>query len=278
MIKKSITFVFAVIISLCCALCCTAVEIDGAAGNAEWSGAQSYSFESPDGFNNNVKFALMRIIPNTEANQLFLCVTMSLSEFADADKSGIILYFNGGEAICLNGDGSADYDVNRYNAEFKMTYDELTKTVIYEVLFGVKFGIPEKSQLSVQLCDCDGAPSNVFGFDLDIISENTIENKTEESEVKTSKKTKTTKVKTSKTVLAKDDDFTFKKVEADKTDKVTEQSEAETETVNLTNKAVDNSSVKRKVLTATGVICALAVATCAVYSGIKKSQEKADKK
>ena len=42
--------------------------------------------------------------------------------------------------------------------------------------------------------------------------------------------------------------------------------------------SVDNSSVKRKILTATGVICALSVATCAVYGGIKKSRKKSDKK
>ena len=278
MIKKFVVTVAAVIISVCCAFSCAAVEIDGAPGNAEWSGAQSYSFESPTGFNNNVKFALLRIIPNVEANQFFLCVTMSLSEFADANNSGVILYFNGGEAIRLNGDGTTDYDVVLYNAEYAMTYDELTKTITYEIIFGAKFGIPSENQLSVQLCDCSGAPSNVFSFDLDTINENTTENNNENEEVKTTKKAKANKTKASKTTSVKDDNFTFKKVETDKTSEADEQSESVTETVNLTNKAVDNSSIKRNVLTATGVICALAVATCAVYSGIKKSQEKADKK
>lgn len=278
MIKKFIALVVAVTISVCCAFSCAAVEIDGTPGNAEWSGSQVYSFESPEGFNNKVKFALMRIISNADANQLFLCVTMSLSEFGDANNSGVILYFNNGEAIRLNGDGTTDYDVVRYNAEYAMTFDELTKTITYEIILGAKFGIPSENQLSVQLCDCDGAPSNVFGFDLDTINENDTERKTENSEVKTTKKTKTSKIKTSKTATAKDDDFTFKKVERYTSDVVTENAEGSTETVNLTNNAVDNSSVKRKILTATGVICALSVATCAVYGGIKKSRKKSDKK
>lgn len=275
MTKRLVALALAAVISFCCAIGCAAVEIDGVAGNAEWSESRSYSFESPDGFNNKVKFALMRIIPNLEANQLFLCVTMSLSEFGDANASGVVLYFNGGEAIRLNGDGTADYDVDLYNAEYKMTYDELTKTVIYEIIFGAKFGIPQGSQLSVQLCDCDGAPSNVFGFDLDIVSENTVQNETENTQVKTTKKN--SNPKPSKTTSAKDD-FTFEKVKTDTNGETVEYSEANTETVNLTNKATDNSRVKRNVLTATGVVCALAVATCAVYGGIKKSREKADEK
>lgn len=274
MTKRLVALALATVISFCCALSCAAVEIDGVAGNAEWSESRSYSFESPDGFNNKVKFALMRIVPNLEANQLFLCVTMSLSEFGDANASGVVLYFNGGEAIRLNGDGTADYDVDLYNAEYKMTYDELTKTVIYEILFGAKFGIPQSSQLTVQLCDCDGAPSNAFGFDLDIINENVIEDETEKSEAKASKKQ--AKSKNTKAASTKADDFTFEKVKTDKNGETGEHSEANTETVNLTNKATDNSRVKRNVLTATGVVCALSVATCAVYGGIKKSREKAD--
>ncbi len=276
MTKRLVAFVLAVIISLCCALSCTAVELDGIPGNAEWSGAQSYSFESPDGFNNKVKFALMRIVPNTQANQLFLCITMSLSEFADADNSGVILYFNGGEAIRLKGDGTTEYNREMYNAECAMTCDELTKTISYEILFGAKFGILAKSQLSVQLCDCDGAPSNMFGFDLSIINENSVKNESEKAEVKTSEKTN--KTKPSKTASSKEDDFTFKKAQGDAPGETIKSVESSTDTVNLTQKAVDNASVKRKVLIVTGVVCALVVATCAVYSGIKKSQEKADKK
>ncbi len=278
MIKRFVALVVAVVISVCCAFSCAAVEIDGTPGNAEWSDSQVYSFESPDGFNNKVKFALLRIIPNTEANRLFLCVTMSLSEFGDANNSGVILYFNGDEAIRLNGDGTTDYNVVRYNAEYVMTYDELTKTITYEIIFGAKFGIPSENQLSVQLCDCDGAPSNVFAFDLDVINENDVESKTEKEEVKSTKKMKTSKTKATKTTNADEDDFTFKKAETHKSEEAVEQTEATTETVNLTDKAVDNSSAKRKVLTATGIICAMAVATCAVYSGIKKSNEKSDKK
>lgn len=275
MIKRTVAFVLAVTISFCCALSCTAVELDGVPGNAEWSGAQSYSFESPDGFNNKVKFALMRVIPNTRANQLFLCITMSLSEFADAENSGIILYYNAGEAIRLKGDGTAEYNSEMYNAECAMTCDELTKTISYEILFGAKFGILENSQLSVQLCDCDGSASNVFGFDLSTINENSVKPESENSEIKSTEKNKT---KTPKTASVEEDDFTFKKAETDINSETVKTGESSTDTVNLTRKAVDNTAVKKKVLVVTGVVCALAVATCAVYGGIKKSQEKADKK
>lgn len=258
----------------CLSFNCTAVELDGLPHNAEWSESAIYSFESPEGFNNKVTFAYIRVIPEASANQLFLCVSMRVSEVTDAQNSAVLLSFSGGEEMRLNGDGSSSYNTDLYNVDYAMSYDEGAANIVYEIMLGVKHGIPSESPINVRLCDCDGVPSNVFGFDLNVVEK---ELQTSQQEKAIQKSTPKTAESKRKTTTTKADDFTFKKVEIDETTQSADISEKTTETVDLTQKAVDNSSVKKKVLAVVGAVCALGVATCAVYSAIKKSNKKEDK-
>ncbi|MBQ8784293.1 MAG: hypothetical protein IJZ57_11045 [Clostridia bacterium] len=274
MLKKLTLLAAAVVMLFCLSFNCTAVELDGLPHNAEWSESAIYSFESPEGFNNKVTFAYIRVIPEASANQLFLCVSMRVSEVTDAQNSAVLLSFSGGEEMRLNGDGSSSYNTDLYNVDYAMSYDEGAANIVYEIMLGVKHGIPSESPINVRLCDCDGVPSNVFGFDLNVVEK---ELQTSQQEKAIQKSTPKTAESKRKTTTTKADDFTFKKVEIDETTQSADISEKTTETVDLTQKAVDNSSVKKKVLAVVGAVCALGVATCAVYSAIKKSNKKEDK-
>lgn len=287
MCRRIISFVTAGIISLCCVLNCTAVEFDGVPHNSEWMDSTVWSFENPDGFNNGVNFAYIRIIPNESANQLFLCISMRVDELTDAGNSAVLLSLNSEDEIYLKGDGDSPYNTDLYNIEYAMSYDEGASNIVYEVMLGVKYGIPADSTLTVRLCDCESIPSNAFGFELSVASDDSENTQASETAQKSTKKTASTK-KNQKSTSKKsnsaeggsDDAFTFKKVEIDENTQAgaANYDETTTSTVNLTQKAVDNNSVKKKILVAVGVVCALAVATCAVYSGMKKSAHKKEDK
>ncbi len=295
MLKNVVSFLTAVIVIICCSFTCLAVDFDGVPHNDEWFEGAIYSFENPDGFNNDVSFAYMRLIPHPESNQLYLCISMRVDDISSPQSSGVILSLNSGEEIRLDGSGNSPYNTDLYNIEYAMAYDEGSSNIVYEIMLGVKYGIPNGSYLCVRVCDCRSIPSNEFGFDLDIVNDVVQSEEAESSEKSTTKKSSADKSnktnknngnkgysKTNKKSSSNKnkDSFTFKKVETDVTQSDLPQSNAQgtTSTVNLSEQTVENSSVKGKVLTAVGALGALAVVTCAVYSGIKKSNKKTDDK
>ncbi len=296
MFKRFVGLVTAIVISVACACSCYAIEFDGIPNNSEWMESTVYSFENPDGFNNGVTFAYMRVIPRVESNQLYFCFSMRVDDISGAENSAVLISLNDGEEICLQGTCNSPYNENLYNIEYAMAYDTGSSNIVYEVMLGVKHGIPASSKVTVRLCDCKGIPSNEFGFDLDTIISNQEEEERENNESTQLSKTEKTSSSTKKQSNRKpsvttgksnkyktnnngNDNFNFNKVEInpDKTNASQSAEDETTATVNLTEQITDNSSVKNKVLTAVGVICAVAIAGGAVYSGIKKSNKKEDK-
>lgn len=296
MIKRIAVLVLCVVFFFCCAFTCAAVKFDGIPGNAEWADSQIYSFDSPDGFNNDVTFAYMRVIPNEESNQIYFCFSMRVGDISAPQNSAVLLSLNGGTEIYLGGTGDSPYNPDLYNIDYAMAYDNGACNIVYEVMLGVKYGIPAGSRLGVRLCDCNGIPSNAFVFTLDIrtddesyngeagnqfspsdtVKATTAKSKTLKSTVATTKKS--AKNKTNKREKA--DDFTFNRVEINgNNDYISSSqsvSEKSTSTVNLTQKLTDNSFVKKNVLTAVGVVCAIAISGAAVYTGMKKANKKDD--
>lgn len=290
MLKRFATLLMTMLLCACCILSCSAIEYDGVPHNDEWMESAVYSFENPDGFNNDVTFAYMRVFSREESNQLYFCFSLRVNEISDVKKSAVLLSFNDGEEIYLPGSGISSYDENLYNVEYGVAFDTGASNITYEVMLGVKHGIPQSSKVSVRLCDCNGVPSNQFGFDLTTVISNTQDQKTEEDEKTetTSEKESATKNKSSKTTKSsskrsnknngQSNDFTFNRVDSEKGAQNSSQSVPDaTSTVNLTQQVEDQSSIKKKVLTALGVLSSVAIGGCAVYSGIKKSNKKEDK-
>ncbi len=251
-----------------------AVELDGVLNNSEWLEGEIFTFESPDGFNNEVNFAYMRIIPRTAGNQLYLCVSMKVDEMQSTENSAILISFNGGEEICLKGDGSSSYDKNLYNVEHAMAYDDSSADIVYEIMLGVKHGIPENSFLTVRLCDCDGSPSNEFRFDFDTAGETlpTAE-RDEPQKTPSQKEDKTRKTVVTKTKKENTDSFTFKKAESDDCQQNIHSDNETTSTADLTPAVNDNSVIRKKVLAVTAILCAVCVSGCAIYAQIKKNDK-----
>ncbi|MBQ8228147.1 MAG: hypothetical protein IJZ88_03945 [Clostridia bacterium] len=300
MFKRIIGFLLTVVIFICCSFSCFGIEYDGIPHNDEWMDSAVYSFENPDGFNNGVNFAYMRLIPKVQSNQLYLCFSMRVDDISSAENSAVLLSLNGDDEIFLKGTGNSPYNENLYNIEYAMAYDTGSKNIVYEIMLGVKHGFSGNDTLSVRLCDCNSMPSNVFTFDLSVIDgfvnddmeptsaeESSSKNKTSADKnnddsgntaSKTKKSTKSTR-KNSSSKGNSDDSFTFNKVKTNNYANYENQPETDemTSTVNLSQQVVDNSSVKKKVLTAVGALCAVAVTTCAVYRGIKKSNKKEEK-
>lgn len=277
MFKRIVAFVIATVILFGCAFSCFAIEYDGVPHNDEWLGSAIYSFESPEGFNNDVTFAYMRVIPKTESNQLYLCVSMRVNDISAPENSAVILSLNDGEEIYLKGTCDSPYNQNLYNVEYGMAYDEGSENITYEILLGIKHGIPESNKLIVRLCDCHASASNEFGFMLEDIAEMPDDKQEPEETTEKTDKTKVTKTTRKKSPSkTKEDDFTFKKAEnSSQPQQNSQHDEAQTtSTADLTARVTDNASVKKKVLTATGIICAVAIAGSAVYNGIRKTGEK----
>lgn len=284
MIKRILIILISASLLLAGAAPCFAVEIDGIINNLEWYEGKVFSFEHPDGFNNDVTFAVIRLLPDYDSYQLNMCIAMTVSDYTDYRNTAVILSFDGENQIQLRGDGTSDYEKSLYSADYAVHGEKAPSQIFYEIKTGLKHGF-DVENLEISLCDCNGEPSNVFGFDLTSLSspaETTatttqIQTTTTEKS-KTTKTTKTTKDKTksSKSKSGSDDDFPFQKVEisdetaADVSADVSDET-SESETVNLTDRPVSNSEVKKKLFAGVAVVCAGLILTCAVYNGIKKS-------
>lgn len=287
MLKRTAAFILAMAIFLLCSFLCFAIEYDGIPHNDEWQGSAVYSFENPEGFNNDVSFAYMRVIPRAESNQLYLCVSMRVDDISSPENSAVILSLNYGEDIYLAGAGNSPYNQNLYNVEYAMACDVGAQNITYEIMLGVKHGVPDASVLTVRLCDCNGVPSNEFGFELDVINElsepettkitESDEEKPSGTKADKTKKPSKTKSQKSSSKNKNGNDFTFKKVENSGQAQLQHDSagvENNTSAANLTQQINDNSVYKKKLLSVVGVLCAVSVAGCAVYGGIRKSNKK----
>ncbi len=276
---KRLVFVFVMLSVLFIgALNCSAVTLDGKINGDEWSQSIVLPFEHPDGFNNDVNFAVIRLLPDYEKYQMNICIVMIVNNLSDYHNSSVILSFDGEREIRLNGDLTSEYDSSFYSADFSALSDSGSYQITYEATIGLKDGFGDVDTLWVSLCDCNGERSNVFDFDLDFENSSEPTDVTEPEKEKTTKKPSASKNKTKgKGNSGKTDSFTFKKVVTEENvsatdDNRSEETTGQSETVNLTKKPVSNSEIKKKVFTATAVICVALITTCAVYNGIKKSK------
>lgn len=276
MFKKFVSFLSVLVLIMCFSFTCAAsVRFDGVPHNEEWADCELYYFDNPRDFNNSVNHAFLRVKPDFQKNQFYLCVYMQLSDFENFALSAVSLEFDDDEKIILNGDGKSSYDSVLYNVEYGVSADENTSNIIYEIRVGFKIGVPNKSELKVVLTDTQMSPSNVFAFQLEFDEVTSVwESSVTETEKSSKRKSEKTS-KTKKTSEDTQDSFTFEKVQIESEQTQSDQSSVsgETSVVNLTENVIDNKSRKEKIYIAVGAFCALALVTSVLYSNIKKSKK-----
>lgn len=257
-------------------------DIDGIQHNDEWNGSELYAIGEDTGFNNDIEFAYVRVMTDDKADVIYLCVSMFFNRAENTDDSAVLLKINNGSEIRLNPDGSVIADSQKFNISSASNFDKGSKTLVTEASVAVKEGINGEVSLTVCLIDTRGQNSNSF---------NLIVNRGDDSEKVISSvgkgdivtdSGKTTKQKTTKTA----DAFTYKRVYGSKENNESAQQAVQAESTaadgselsdipfdDLTPDVPDRSIQRKKLITAVGVVCAVAVVLSAVTAEIIKRRK-----
>ena len=264
-------FVFLIVLITAVSLCVESYakfDIDGIQHNDEWNGSELYSIGEDTGFNNDIEFAYVRVLADDKADVIYICA--------------VTLKINNGSEIRLNPDGSVIADSQKFNICSASSFDKGSKTSVTEASVAVKEGFDGEVELTVCLVDTRGQSSNVFNLivNRDNDGENVISSVNKSDIVTDSDKT--TKQKTTK----KTDAFTYKKVNGKAEGSETSQQAAEagaaaadvsessdTPFEDITPDAPDRSIQRKKLITAIGVICAVAVVLSALTAEIIKRKK-----
>ena len=266
--QRCLILILVTIVFAFSALSCSAITFDGEPNNSEWADSEVYALEKPEGFNNSIKSAYMQLKSDTDKNQLYLCITMNVKEVENPLASGIRLTLNKGEEIRVYADGSSLFNKDDYSVEQGMTYNVFSGDIAFEIMLGVKNGIPGSNKLSVVLVDCQGMPSNRFDIEFQVdnsVTVSAIPDKT------TYKKLTVKQTKTSKTT----DDFTFEKADDTDTNQFSE-SESQRSTLSELSSAVkvtDGAERNKKLMTVTGVVCIAAIAVSSAFAAVKRVKQ-----
>ena len=279
-------FVFLIVLITAVSLCVESYakfDIDGIQHNDEWNGSELYSIGEDTGFNNDIEFAYVRVLADDKADVIYLCVSMFFERVENPDVSAVMLKINNGSEIRLNPDGSVIADSQKFNICSASSFDKGSKTSVTEASVAVKEGFDGEVELTVCLIDTRGQSSNVFNLivNRDNDGENVISSVNKSDIVTDSDKT--TKQKTTK----KTDAFTYKRVYGKAEDGETSQQAAEagaatadvsessdTPFEDITPDAPPDRSIQRKkLITATGVVCAVAVVLSALTAEIIKRKK-----
>ena len=278
-------FVFLIVLITAVSLCVESYakfDIDGIQHNDEWNGSELYSIGEDTGFNNDIEFAYVRVLADDKADVIYICVSMFFERVENSDVSAVTLKINNGSEIRLNPDGSVIADSQKFNICSASSFDKGSKTSVTEASVAVKEGFDGEVELTVCLIDTRGQSSNVFNLivNRDNDGENVISSVNKSDIVTDSDKT--TKQKTTK----KTDAFTYKKVNGKAEGSETSQQAAEageatadvsessdTPFEDITPDAPDRSIQRKKLITAIGVICAVAVVLSALTAEIIKRKK-----
>lgn len=278
-------FVFLIVLITTVSLCVESYakfDIDGIQHNDEWNGSELYSIGEDTGFNNDIEFAYVRVLVDDKADVIYICVSMFFERVENSDVSAVTLKINNGSEIRLNPDGSVIADSQKFNICSASSFDKGSKTSVTEASVAVKEGFDGEVELTVCLIDTRGQSSNVFNLivNRDNDGENVISSVNKSDIVTDSDKT--TKQKTTK----KTDAFTYKKVNGKAEGSETSQQAAEagaaaadvsessdTPFEDITPDAPDRSIQRKKLITAIGVICAVAVVLSALTAEIIKRKK-----
>ena len=278
-------FVFLIVLITAVSLCVESYakfDIDGIQHNDEWNGSELYSIGEDTGFNNDIEFAYVRVLVDDKADVIYICVSMFFERVENLDVSAVTLKINNGSEIRLNPDGSVIADSQKFNICSASSFDKGSKTSVTEASVAVKEGFDGEVELTVCLIDTRGQSSNVFNLivNRDNDGENVISSVNKSDIVTDSDKT--TKQKTTK----KTDAFTYKKVNGKAEGSETSQQAAEagaaaadvsessdTPFEDITPDAPDRSIQRKKLITAIGVICAVAVVLSALTAEIIKRKK-----
>ena len=286
-IKRAFVLLIAIVTAVSlCVESYAKFDIDGIQHNDEWNGSELYAIGEDTGFNNDIDFAYVRVLADDKADVIYLCVSMFFNRVENPDDSAVVLKINNGSEIRLNPDGSVIADSQKFNISSASNFDKGSKTSVTEASIAVKEGFDGEVSLTVCLIDTRGQNSNSFNL---IVNQGdgdeTVVSSVGKSDIVTDSK-KTTKQKTTK----KTDAFTYKRVygkaegsevpqqgaesgeaTADIGEKSGEVSDTPFE--DLTSDVPDRSIQRKKLITAVGVACAVAVVLCAVVAEIVKRRK-----
>ena len=268
----------------------SAVDIDGYAGNDEWSDSSFYNLEDQYKFANGVKDAQVNIYFDSRTNGLYLLLKCELKSVADTSSAKLSFSVN----------GSDETQINFSNEILTSPFETQTAVKVYadsgfvnvETLCYITEGLDLPAEIKLKITDCDEKESSVYTLEFDNKEEQSNEDsdgkdgtQTKKARTVKSKSSKTTKSKTERTTTS----FPFKKAEKSggKDVSKTDDSEADKKSADKSKdylafdgEADDNNFSSRLPIIIVGVVCALAVVGAAVYSGIKgnKINQDDDKK
>ncbi len=161
--------------------------------------------------NSDLKSAQLKVKYDYPSNRMIMFFMLSFSPFTEEDFPEIRFCLNGGDELAVNLNGETEYNEEEYYLEFTSKVDYRSGNVWFEVVFGVKDGIPEKRELTIVFFDPSGVPSNTYTVNLadgaqllgeEPTSEDKTQSKTNKNNNNKNNKTET-KTKTEKTTKTK---------------------------------------------------------------------------
>lgn len=144
-----------------------------------------------------------------EGNRIVMFIMLTFSGNEGEEDPRVRFSLNGGEEISFNLNGETEYNEDKYYLEVVSESDSRQR-VCFEVIFGIKDGIPDNKELKFIFEDPNGVPSNTYLVKLDadvdpLPEEPTREDKTQGKTNKNNKNPtkgeKTTKTKESTVVV-----------------------------------------------------------------------------
>ena len=135
---------------------------------AEWNQLEETIVLAEDGVNTNsgLKNALMKVKYDYPSHRMTMLFMLRYNSFTDGENIGMSFNINGGDEIVLHLNGSLEYNEESYFAEFLTASTPTAGVVYFEIVLGIKEGIPEQQLLTAKFYDPDGVVSNTLTADL----------------------------------------------------------------------------------------------------------------
>lgn len=140
-----------------------------------------------------------------EGNRMVMFVMLSFSGDGEVGNPAVRFSLNGGEELSFNLNGETEYNEEEYYLEVVSESDSASR-VVFEVIFGVKDGVPDEKEIKFIFVDPYGIPSNTYSVSLgseagSSQNEATHEDRTQ-SQTDKNNKTQTKTEKTTKTAAS----------------------------------------------------------------------------
>lgn len=167
----------------------------------EWNEYENLVMVAEEGVPSNSSLENAQLkVRHEEGNRMVMFIMLTFSKEIDGGSPAVRFSLNGGEEIFFNFDGETEYNEEEYYLEVVSESDSVSR-VMFEVIFGVKDGIPEKKEMKFIFRDPDGIPSNTYTVNLSSEADSSPEEVPHEdrTQSKTDKNNKTQTEKTAKT-------------------------------------------------------------------------------